>query len=187
MAYGTRGGSVVGSLCSRGSTSTFRIHARACFSGRGIFYVGTALGVEVGTAVGLALVGFALDGKGVGVDEEGAELGAEPAKFKPVIDKHASGANEKILVTAGDQKTCETVRDKFIAIGMKAEVRKLTEEDVPSEREGVARGRGQLRVDASSPTREGATSSPRQETPTPRPGRVGGAPRRLLPRVGRGH
>ena len=64
------------------------------------------------------------------------ELGASPEKFKPVIDKHASGADEKILVTAGDKATCETVKNKFVAIGMKAEVRALTAEDVPSEYDG---------------------------------------------------
>ena len=64
------------------------------------------------------------------------DLGAQPEKFAPVLEKRASGADEKILVTAGDQATCEKVRDKFIEIGMKAEVRALTEEDVPSEYDG---------------------------------------------------
>jgi len=64
------------------------------------------------------------------------ELGAAPEKFKPVIDKHASGNGEKVLVTAGDQATCEHVAAKFVEIGMKAEVRALTAADVPSEYDG---------------------------------------------------
>lgn len=64
------------------------------------------------------------------------DLGAAPEKFEPVLQKHASGVQEKILVTAGDQATCEKVAEKFITIGMKAEVRVLSEEDVPNEFEG---------------------------------------------------
>jgi len=64
------------------------------------------------------------------------DLGATPDKFNPVIEKHASGADEKVLVTAGDKATCESVAQKFVALGMKCSVRALTHDDVPSEYDG---------------------------------------------------
>lgn len=76
------------------------------------------------------------------------DLGAPAEKVKPVLDKF--GNDEKVLVTAGDKATCEKVKEKFDAIGMKAEVRALTAEDMPkqtSEYDGtdvIPAGQGKL-------------------------------------------